>query len=179
MTRMLAAVLKDFNALDLEQVPISEPTGDGPDVVWNGASAGYMLTTESCLFTKPPSLSFGAAALAEPLSGAWRVLIQYSELEVGEDVVVTGVGSIGLLCLMVAAAAGVGTPIVIAPTEHARNNALARATTPLAMSRAIRLMEKGNVDAEKIASRRYPLSKIQDAVETGGRPVRNKVVVNP
>ncbi len=81
-------------------------SGDGPDDVWNGAFAQYMLTTESCLFRKPKQISFDAAALTEPLSGAWKGLVQKSEVEVGEDVVIIGVGSIGLLCVMVAKAAG-------------------------------------------------------------------------
>ncbi|MFW5745454.1 MAG: hypothetical protein ACOC2D_19435, partial [Spirochaetota bacterium] len=52
-------------------------------------------------------------------------------------------------------------------------------TTPLAMSRAIRLMETGLVDTERIISHRFPLSKIHDAVETMGSPDRNKVVIQP
>jgi L-iditol 2-dehydrogenase len=231
--------------------------GDGPDDVWDGAFAEYMLTTESCLFRKPAGISFDAAALTEPLSGAWKGVIQYSEMEVGETVVVIGVGSIGLLCLMVARAAGAGKLIAIDPSEFARTNALSLGathaigpedavkrvyeiapegpdlvveaagpiqavelmvklrrrgtrwnvfgitthesfeldgglthflegrmdasfgTTPLAMSRAIRLMETGLVDAEKIISHRFPLSKIHDAVEMMGRPERNKVIVQP
>lgn len=231
--------------------------GDGPDDVWDGAFAEYMLTTESCLFRKPRAISFDAAALTEPLSGAWKGVVQYSEMEVGDDVVVIGVGSIGLLCAMVARAAGAGTLIAIDPSEFARQNALALGathaigpenakervyeiiphgpdliveaagpigavrlmvdlrrrgtrwnvfgitthetfeldgglthflegrmdasfgTTPLAMSRAIRLMEKGLVDTEKIISHRFPLSDIEKAVETMGLPDRNKVIVNP
>ena len=231
--------------------------GDGPDDVWDGAFAEYMLTTESCLFRKPAGISFDAASLTEPLSGAWKGVIQYSEMEVGENVVVIGVGSIGLLCLMVARAAGAGKLIAIDPSEFARTNALklgathavgpqdavkrvyeiapegpdlvveaagpiravelmvqlrrrgtrwnvfgitthesfeldgglthflegrmdaSFGTTPLAMSRAIRLMETGLVDAEKIISHRFPLSKIHDAVEMMGRPERNKVIVQP
>lgn len=231
--------------------------GDGPDDVWDGAFAEYMLTTESCLFRKPAGISFDAAALTEPLSGAWKGVVQYSEMEVGETVVVIGVGSIGLLCLMVARAAGAGKLIAIDPSEFARTNALALGathaigpedavkrvyeiapegpdlvveaagpiqavelmvklrrrgtrwnvfgitthesfeldgglthflegrmdasfgTTPLAMSRAIRLMETGLVDAERIISHRFPLSRIHDAVEMMGRPERNKVIVQP
>jgi L-iditol 2-dehydrogenase len=98
--------------------------GDGPEDVWPGAFAEYMRTTESCLFSKPPGLSFDAAALTEPLSGAWKGVIQYSGMTVGDDVVVIGVGSIGLLCLMVARAAGAGRLIAVDTSEHARKNAL-------------------------------------------------------
>jgi L-iditol 2-dehydrogenase len=231
--------------------------GDGPEQVWDGGFAQYMLTTESCLFHKPRSLSFDAAALTEPLSGAWKGVIQYSEMRVGEDVVVIGVGSIGLLCLMVARAAGAGTLIAVDPSEYARRNALALGathaigpehaydqvydiipegpdlvveaagpiaavelmvrlrrrgtrwnvfgittherfeldgglthflegrmdasfgTTPLAMSKAVRLMEKGLVDVEKVISHRFALSEIHQAVEVMGKPDRNKVVIQP
>ena len=97
--------------------------GDGPPDVWPGAFAEYMLTTESCLFHKPKSLSFDAAALTEPLSGAWKGVIQKSEMRVGDDVVVIGVGSIGLLCLMVAKAAGAGRLIAVDTSAFARENA--------------------------------------------------------
>jgi len=233
--------------------------GDGPEDVWPGAFAEYMLTKESCLFHKPANISFDAAALAEPLSGAWKGVIQHSQLQVGEDVVVIGVGSIGLLCLMVAKAAGAARLIAVDPSEHARMHAEelgathtidptaedARArvyeiiprgpdlvieaagaieavrlmvdlrrrgtrwnvfgittherfeldgglthflegrmdasfgTTPLAMSRAIRLMETGLVDVERVITHRFPLSRIHKAIETMARPDRNKVIVNP
>ena len=98
--------------------------GDGPEDVWPGAFAEFMLTKENCLFHKPKNLSFDAAALTEPLSGAWKGVVQYSEMKVGDDVVVIGVGSIGLMCLLVAHAAGAGRLIAIDVSAHARENAL-------------------------------------------------------
>ena len=98
--------------------------GDGPDEVWPGAFAEWMLTRETCLFHKPPGVSFDAAALTEPLSGAWKGMIQHSECRVGDDVVIIGVGGIGLLCLMVARAAGAGRLIAVDPSPHARRLAL-------------------------------------------------------
>ena len=103
--------------------------GDGPDDVLPGAFAEYMLTQESCLFHKPASISFDAAALTEPLSGAWKGVIQYSQMQVGDDVVVIGVGGIGLLCLMVARAAGAGRLVAVDPSPHARDNAVALGAT--------------------------------------------------
>lgn len=103
--------------------------GDGPEEVWAGAFAEYMLTRESCLFRKPKNISFDAAALTEPLSGAWKGVIQYSQMQVGDDVVVIGVGGIGLLCMMVAKAAGPGRLIAIDPSPIARKNALVLGAT--------------------------------------------------
>ena len=98
--------------------------GDGPEDVWPGAFAEYLRTKEQCLYRKPTNISFDAAALTEPLSGAWKGVIQYSEMKVGDDVVIIGVGSIGLLCLMVARAAGAGRLIAVDNSAHARENAL-------------------------------------------------------
>jgi len=233
--------------------------GDGPDDVRPGAFAEYMLTNEKCLFAKPAGISFDAAAITEPLSGAWKGVVHYSEMKVGDDVIVIGVGSIGLLCMMVARAAGAGRLIAIDTSDYALNNALelgathvvnsakedpkkrvyeiipggpdliveaagpiqavklmvdlrrrgtrwnvfgitthekfeldgglthflegrmdaSFGTTPLAMVKAIRLMETGLVDTEKIISHRFPLSQIHKAMEVMGSAERNKVVINP
>ena len=97
--------------------------GDGPPTTWPGSFAEYTKTLAACLFHKPPSLSFDAAALTEPLSGAWKGVIQYSEMQVGDDVVVIGTGGIGLLCLMVAKAAGAGRLIAVDLSDYALANA--------------------------------------------------------
>ncbi len=98
--------------------------GDGPEDVRPGAFAEYMLTTPSTLYHKPESIDFDAAAITEPLAGAWKGVILKSEMELGDDVVVIGTGGIGLLCLMVARAAGAGRLIAIDSSEYARNHAL-------------------------------------------------------
>jgi len=233
--------------------------GDGPDEVWPGAFAEYMRTREQCLFRKPANLSFDAVCLTEPLAGAWKGVIQYSEMKVGDDVAIIGVGGIGLLCMMVAWAAGAGRLIAVDTSEHARRRALALGathavdpvhenargrvyeimpggpdlvveaagpieavrlmvdlrrrgtrwnvfgitthekfeldgglthflegrmdasfgTTPLAMSRAIRLMERGLVDTEQVISHRFPLTEIHQALEVMESPDHNKVIVHP
>ncbi len=233
--------------------------GDGPDDVWAGAFAQYMKTRETCLYHKPKGVPFEAAGLTEPLSGAWKGVIHYSEMKVADDVVIIGVGSIGLLCLMVAKAAGAGRLIAVDTSEHARQNALklgathavdpsggkgrervyeiipkgpdlvveaagpigavklmvelrrrgtrmnlfgittpemfeleggythflegrmdaSFGTNPLAMQKAIRLMESGLVDPTKIISHRYPLEKLPEAIETMASSSRNKIVIQP
>ncbi|MGD0111210.1 MAG: alcohol dehydrogenase catalytic domain-containing protein [Armatimonadota bacterium] len=233
--------------------------GDGPQDVRPGAFAEYMLTKETSLFGKPEGISFDAAAITEPLAGAWKGVIQYSEMSIGDDVVIIGVGSIGLLCLMVAKAAGAARLIAVDMSDYALRNALrlgathainpdredakrrvyeiipegpdlvveaagpveavrlmvelrrrgtrwnvfgittheefcldgglthflegrmdaSFGTTPLAMSKAIRLMETGLVDTETIISHRFPLSRIHEAIELMGSPERNKIIINP
>ncbi|MGD9518336.1 MAG: zinc-binding dehydrogenase, partial [Armatimonadota bacterium] len=217
------------------------------------------LTEQQCLFAKPPGLSFDAAARTEPLSGAWKGIIHYSQMQVGDDVVIIGVGGIGLLCMMVARAAGAGRLVAVDVSDYAltharelgatytvnpvREDARERiyeilpdgpdlvveaagpieavrlmvsllrrgtrwnvfgitthetfeldgglthflearmdasfGTTPLAMSKAIRLMERGLVDVERIVSHRFPLSEIHQALEVMASPERNKIIINP
>jgi threonine dehydrogenase-like Zn-dependent dehydrogenase len=233
--------------------------GDGPEDVRPGAFAEYLKTDAKCLFPKPASISFDAAALTEPLSGAWKGVVQYSEMSIGDDVVVIGVGGIGLLCLMVAKAAGAGRLVAVDPSAYARDHALrlgataaidpsdgdakervyelmpegpdliveaagpieavklmvelrrrgtrwnvfgitthetfeldsglthflegrmdaSFGTTPLAMLKAIRLMERGLVDPEAIVTHRSALVDIHEAIRTMAQEDRNKIVIHP
>lgn len=233
--------------------------GDGPDDVRPGSFAEYTLTGANLLFPKPTGISFDAACQAEPISGAWKGLVQCSEMGVGDDVVIIGTGGIGMYCLMVAKAAGAGTLIAVdisdyaletarrvgathtinpasADAKSAVNDILPRgpdlvveaagaiqavnlmvsllrrgtrwnlfgitthekfeldgglmhflearmdasfSTTPLAIEKAIRLMERRLVDPERVISHRFRLTEIEQAVEVMASPSRNKVIINP
>ena len=52
-------------------------------------------------------------------------------------------------------------------------------TTPTAMLRAIRLMECGLIDVEKIISHHFALTDIHKAMDVMGSSERNKVVIHP
>lgn len=88
-------------------------TGGDGYAVRPGSFAEYTLTGANVLFPKPKELSFDAACQAEPVSGAWKGLIHYSEMSVGDDVVIIGTGGIGMYCLMVAKAAGAGRLVAV------------------------------------------------------------------
>lgn len=232
--------------------------GDGTDVR-PGSFAEYTVTGANVVFAKPKNLSFDVACQGEPVSGAWKGLIHYSEMKVGDDVVVIGTGGIGMYCLMVARAAGAGRLIAVDVSEYALNTARALgathtinplkcdakttvydilpngpdlvveaagpvkavdlmvslvrrgtkwnifgitthekfeldgglmhflearmdssfSTTPQAIEKAIRLMDRGLVNVDKVISHRFPLSEIHRAVETMGSAERNKVIINP
>jgi threonine dehydrogenase-like Zn-dependent dehydrogenase len=51
-------------------------------------------------------------------------------------------------------------------------------TTPLAMEKAIRLMEQGLVDPEQAISHRFSLEDIHKAVEVMASSERNKIIIN-
>ncbi|MCX6089402.1 MAG: alcohol dehydrogenase catalytic domain-containing protein [Candidatus Atribacteria bacterium] len=87
--------------------------GDGMDRIIDGAFSEYVLIPESCLYHKPDNISFEAAALTEPLAGSYKGLIEYSQMKIGEDVVIIGAGSMGLLVTMIASRAGAGTLILV------------------------------------------------------------------
>jgi L-iditol 2-dehydrogenase len=233
--------------------------GDGPPDVRPGSFAEYVLTGAETLFFKPKNISFDQACQTEPVSGAWKGIVQFSEMQVADDVVVIGTGSIGMYCLMVAKAAGAGRLIAVDVSEFALETArklgathtinpskvdvkqaiydilpdgpdlvvesagpieavkmmvslLRRGTrwnifgitthetfeldgglmhflearmdssfgtTPMAMQRAIRLIERGIVDPEPVISHRFPLTQIDQALEAMGSRNRNKVIVHP
>jgi len=233
--------------------------GDGPADVRPGAFAEYMKTGASSIFPKPANVSFEAAAVTEPLSGAWKGVLQYSEMQIADDVVIIGVGSIGLLCMMVAKAAGAGRLIAVDASDYALQNAQSLGathiinprredarkrvydiipdgpdliveaagpiqavqlmvdlrrrgtrwnifgitthekfeldgglthfmegrmdasfgTTPLAMSKALRLMETGLVNPAKVISHRFALKDIHKAVQTMETRERNKIIITP
>jgi len=87
--------------------------GDGMEKVLPGAFAEYVLVPEQALYRKPSSVSFEAAALTEPLAGCYKGLIEYSGMKVGEDLVIIGAGSMGLLLTMLAHRAGAGYIVLL------------------------------------------------------------------
>jgi len=87
--------------------------GDGMDKIIDGAFAEYVLVPENSLYHKPKNINFNAAALAEPLAGSYKGMIEYSELKISEDLVIIGAGGMGLLASMIAERAGAASIIMI------------------------------------------------------------------
>jgi threonine dehydrogenase-like Zn-dependent dehydrogenase len=87
--------------------------GDGMDKIIDGAFAEYVLVPENSLYHKPKNVTFDAGALAEPLAGSYKGMIEYSELKISEDLVIIGAGSMGLLASMIAEKAGAATIVMI------------------------------------------------------------------
>lgn len=52
-------------------------------------------------------------------------------------------------------------------------------TTPVAMQRAIRLMDRGLVNLESIITHRFALADIHEPIRVMGQRERNKVIINP
>lgn len=98
--------------------------GEGAPVTLPGGFAEYMGAPEALLYRKPAGVTFEAAALAEPLSCAWKAMLRYSGVRLGEDVVVIGAGGIGLLCVMLAAKACGARVIAVDTSDYALETAL-------------------------------------------------------
>lgn len=77
----------------------------------DGALARYVALDEDFVFPVPDQLSDEAAALIEPLSvGLWAA--RRAQVGLGEDVLVTGAGPVGLLCAAAARVAGAASVTV-------------------------------------------------------------------
>ena len=98
--------------------------GEGQEIVLDGGFAEYVSVPTSVLYRKPENVSFEAVALAEPLAGSYKGLVEYTDLKVGEDVVIIGAGGMGLLVMLIAVAAGAGNIIVVDVVDFRLKKAL-------------------------------------------------------
>jgi len=95
-------------------------TGSGHD----GAFAGYVVTPATGLLPVHDGVSLRAAALTEPLAVAMHAITR-SGARVGDRVLVTGAGPIGLLAVAALRAQGVDDVVVSEPAASRRERATA------------------------------------------------------
>lgn len=111
--------------------------GEGQKVVLPGGFAEYVAVPTSVLYRKPKNVSFDSAALTEPLAGSYKGMIEYSNLRLGEDVVIIGAGAMGLLLLELAVAGGAGNTIVIDVVDERLNKAKELGATHIINSKRV------------------------------------------
>jgi len=87
-----------------------------------GGFAPWLVTHQDTLLRVPPHLELAHAALAEPLAVALHA-VEISEIEPGQDAVVTGAGPIGLLVADVLKSRGVGPIVISEPVPSRRAQA--------------------------------------------------------
>lgn len=87
--------------------------GEGQPTFLPGAFAEYVLAPEGALFAKPAGVPHRSACLTEPLAGCYKGLIDFSALRIGEDLVIIGTGSMGMLLLLLGKAAGAGRIVAV------------------------------------------------------------------
>ncbi len=97
--------------------------GDGIGMTSSGAMAEFIKVKAERLHLLPPNVSYEEGALVEPLAiGVYAV--QESGIKVGENAVVFGAGTIGLVTIQVLNAIGASDVFVIEPLEFNQKKAL-------------------------------------------------------
>jgi len=109
--------------------------GEGQKIVLPGGFAEYVAVPTSVLYKKPANASFESTALSEPLAGSYKGMIEYSNLRLGEDVVIIGAGAMGLLLLELAAAGGAGRIIVVDVVDYRLRKAIELGATHIINSK--------------------------------------------
>lgn len=89
----------------------------------DGAFAPRLVVPAANVHRIPDWLDARVAAMAEPLACVCHSLLEQSELRVGDDVLVTGPGTVGLLAAQVARAAGGTVHVRGMPADEARLDA--------------------------------------------------------
>lgn len=78
----------------------------------DGAFAEYIIVPEHAVYKIPDHLSMQEAALTEPLACAVRCLVERGAVSVGDDVLISGPGTLGMLAALVARSQGANVTIV-------------------------------------------------------------------
>lgn len=85
----------------------------------NGSMARYAVARRDMVYRLPDSVSLREAALAEPFACAVQAIDELTDVHVGDTVLLSGPGPIGLACLILLAARG--ARVIAAGTEQDRS----------------------------------------------------------
>jgi len=155
------------------------------------AGAGRLVAVDVSDFALETATRLGATHTVNPARGDAAAAIA-EILPEGPDVVLEAAGPIAAVKLMVRLLRRGTRWNVFGITTHetfeldgglahfleARMDA-SFGTNPMAMEQAIRLLERGVIDPERVITHRFPLARIHDAVETMEAGRRNKVIIQP
>ncbi len=160
-------------------------------MVAKAAGAGRLIAIDVSDFALEIARSLGATHTLNPKKGDVKSAV-YEILPQGPDLVVEAAGPIEAVNLMVSLLRRGSRWNLFGITTHEKfelDGGLMHflearmdssfSTNPLAMENAIRLMERGVVNPDKVISHRFPLESIGKAMEVMGSPRRNKIVINP
>ncbi|MGQ9489076.1 MAG: zinc-dependent alcohol dehydrogenase [Armatimonadota bacterium] len=160
-------------------------------MVAKAAGAGRLVAIDISDYALETARRLGATHTINPQREDAKTAV-YDILPEGPDVIIESAGPIEAVKLMVSLLRRGTRWNVFGITTHetfeldgglmhfleARMDA-SFGTNPLAMQKAIRLIERGLVDPEKVISHRFPLAEIHQAVEVMGSTERNKVIIYP
>jgi 2-desacetyl-2-hydroxyethyl bacteriochlorophyllide A dehydrogenase len=130
--------------------------------------AEYVPVPAYGLYRLPDNVDFEVGALAEPLAVAVHGL-HLVDLTIGEKVLVMGSGTIGLLAVMAARAAGAGEILATYRHEHQGQAALAAGATQVLKDGETGRLEAVDVVVETVGGTAPTLSQALGIVRPGGR----------
>ncbi len=78
------------------------------------------------LYDIPENVSFETASLMDPICNAYKAVAQESSLKPGQDILIFGLGTIGLLAVKIAALMGAGHIIAVNRSRNEKRFAVAR-----------------------------------------------------
>lgn len=89
---------------------------------------GHLLAVNPhSLYTVPDNVSFEEASLLDPICNAYKAVAQESSLLPGQDILIFGLGTIGLLAVKIASLMGAGRIIAVNRSNNAQRFQVARA----------------------------------------------------
>jgi L-iditol 2-dehydrogenase len=109
----------------------------------NGGFARFVVMRPDQLFRVPETLSLEEASLSEPFAAAIHAVTEVTQVRIGDIVLVSGPGPIGLLCLKLLVAEGVTTIVAGAPGDNTRLEAAQR----FGAAMVVNVGERGLFDA--------------------------------
>ena len=86
----------------------------------NGAFTRYVLLRPDQLYRIPPNFTLEEAAMSEPFAAAVQAVTEIAHVNIGDTVLISGPGPIGLLCLKLLVAQGIKTIVVGAAGDGER-----------------------------------------------------------
>jgi L-iditol 2-dehydrogenase len=92
----------------------------------NGAFTRYVLLRPDQLYRIPANFTLEEAAMSEPFAAAVQAVTEIARISLGDTVLVSGPGPIGLLCLKLLVAQGSRVIVVGAPGDSERLDAAKR-----------------------------------------------------
>lgn len=141
----------------------------GPGGARDGAFAERVVVPAHCLYPLPPSLRVEDGCLTEPLAVAIHGLERAGGVAPGEEVVVVGLGPIGLLTVAAARARGAGKITGVDPVEVRRGLA-----TQLGAARVVERLEDLPQTATLVvecSGKADLLQQVTNTARAGGRVV--------
>jgi len=115
-----AAVINPNSPLTRSGLYNLDPDRKGFGYGVNGAMTKYVKVPARCLHRVPDTLAFEEACLTEPCCVAYNAMVNNSHIRPGDQVIVLGPGTIGILCAAVAKLCGADVAVVGLESDQRR-----------------------------------------------------------